>query len=78
MNNQIALAERTYIFFYEEVRKKYDSNRQSYFKLITRHMKYILDVCRELYRLPDFTDIQDLTFMYMSEELNRIHMGPIH
>ena len=77
MNNQIALADRIYIFFNEEMRKKYDNGYQWYWKKVIGHMKYILHVCRELYRLPDFTDIQDLTFMYMSEELNRIHMGPI-
>ena len=79
INNQIVLAERIISVFTEELTKKTNhGGGAAIAKTVIRHMKYIIDVCRELYRLPDFTDIQDLTFMYMSEELNRIHVGPIH
>lgn len=77
INNQIKYAQRLYPLFYDEIEKKYGNNRQSCALLLVDHMKYILNVCQELYRLPDFTDIQDLKFMYMSEGLNQIHMGPI-
>jgi hypothetical protein len=77
INNQIKYAQRLYLLFYDEIEKKYVNDRASCAVLLTRHMKYILNVCQELYRLPDFTDIKDLKFMYMSEGLNQIHMGPI-
>jgi hypothetical protein len=75
MNNQIEIAKRELSTF----EQKREGNDKEHLKSdIYRHISYILKVCRELYRLPDFTDIQDLTFMYMSQELNRIHMGPLH
>ena len=79
INNQITLAKRINSVFAEQMKIKYNNNYgAAASKTVIRHMEYIINVCRELYRLPDFTNIQDLTFMYMSEELNRIHMGPIH
>jgi hypothetical protein len=78
INNQIDLAKRINSVFTEQMKIKYkNSYGAPASRTFFRHMEYIINVCRELYRLPDFTDIQDLTFMYMSEELNRIHMGPI-
>jgi hypothetical protein len=78
INNQIALAKKINSVFTEQMKIKYNNSYGApASRTFFRHMEYIINVCRELYRLPDFTDIQDLTFMYMSEELNRIHMGPI-
>ena len=71
INNQIKYAQRLYPLFYDEIAKKYNNNQASCAIFLVRHMKYILNVCQELYRLPDFTDIEDLTLLYMSEGLNQ-------
>lgn len=75
MNNQIAIAERELSIF---KLKKEGGDRELVKSDIYGHISYILEVCRVLYYIPDFTSIQDLTLMYMSEGLNRIHMGPVH
>jgi hypothetical protein len=76
INNNISLAERELVIFKNNGREGGD--REAIKSTIYEYIDYVLKVCAVLYDIPDFTDIQDLTFMYMSQELNRIHMGPLH
>jgi hypothetical protein len=79
INNQIAHAEKMNFIFTNQMKIKTVNNAGApAAKTMFSHMDFIINVCRELYRLPDFTSIQDLSLMYMSEGLNRIHMGPVH